>query len=501
MQIFISSAPLHLRKTLPGLCAALVLLLTLVPAGQKPSAATPEPPSTNALTDAIGYTYLPFITGPQIQDQSPVPTVQTVNAPYFAGDIPFAQRAIFWFGRVNSTENYVDVRVGYNNQELLIYPAAFDRRLWHDMDPSPGDLTDWDAVTLYLDSASSGSPQPGPTSYRFTAQLSKQSDDSRYELSARGNGAGWVVQDIPFFSQPTWSGDNPNNNNDDRGWGTAFGIPFTSLGLAGPPHGSQWRLALVLHDRDDEGGTAIADKIWPASMSSESPASWGRLVFGLPEYTQPSAAPAGTVTIRHGLNGSVVKDAAVGGHSLCGGFLDYWTEWGDMPEGVLNPAHTQVNVQNQANIADWPCFSKYYVTFPLNAIPPGKVILSATLTLHQFGNAGDPGQAKRSLIQVMTVNQDWDETTLTWNNAPQAWENVSRAPVDPLLTNPGALGIPWTWDLSYAVAQAYPKGGPLRLVLYSADYYRHSGKYFYSSDVDDWIAEARPTLEVIWGNP
>ena len=86
-------------------------------------------------------------------------------------------------------------------------------------------------------------------------------------------------------------------------------------------------------------------------------------------------------------------------------------------------------------------------------------------------------------------------------DAPQAWENVSRAVVDPLLAYPGEPGIPRTWDLSYAVAQAYPGGGPLRLVLYSADYYMHSGKYFHSSDVDDWMAEARPKLEVTWGNP
>jgi len=27
-----------------------------------------------------------------------------------------------------------------------------------------------------------------------------------------------------------------------------------------------------------------------------------------------------------------------------------------------------VNVQNQSDISDWPCFSKYYVTFPLDAV-------------------------------------------------------------------------------------------------------------------------------------
>jgi len=41
----------------------------------------------------------------------------------------------------------------------------------------------------------------------------------------------------------------------------------------------------------------------------------------------------------------------------------------------------------------------------------------------------------------------------------------------------------------------------VRLVLYSADWDYHSGKYFFSSDVADWNAQGRPTLEVVWGDP
>jgi hypothetical protein len=54
--------------------------------------------------------------------------------------------------------------------------------------------------------------------------------------------------------------------------------------------------------------------------------------------------------------------------------------------------------------------------------------------------------------------------------------------------------------VSGAVAQAYSAGQPLRLVLYSADDNYHSGKYFVSSDTDDWNAVGRPTLVVQWGN-
>ena len=113
-------------------------------------------------------------------------------------------------------------------------------------------------------------------------------------------------------------------------------------------------------------------------------------------------------------------DADVGGSSNCGGAAapDYFPTWGE-----LNYEGKEfLNIQNLGHISEWPCFSKYYVTFPLDVLPPGKVVISATLTLYQFGNAGqgrDPGP-QPSLIQVLTVDRDWDESTLTWNNAAPA---------------------------------------------------------------------------------
>lgn len=94
--------------------------------------------------------------------------------------------------------------------------------------------------------------------------------------------------------------------------------------------------------------------------------------------------------------------------------------------------------------------------------------------LHQFGNADAPGQAQPSLIQVMTVGEDWNEDTLTWNNAPLALENVSRIWVNPMTAPLVWPGVAWTWKVSYAVAQAYTAGPPLRLALYEADGIPHS---------------------------
>ncbi len=162
-------------------------------------------------------------------------------------------------------------------------------------------------------------------------------------------------------------------------------------------------------------------------MAADQPATWGVLNFGVPSYTPPAATPGGTVTIRHKLNGATVSDAAVGGYAVCGAGTDYWTQWGNTTESFYSADHDRFNVQNQSDISDWPCFSKYYVTFPLNSLPAGKIVVSATLKLHQIGNAGEgwTPAPQPSFIQVLTVDRAWDEATLTWNNAPLASENIT----------------------------------------------------------------------------
>jgi hypothetical protein len=129
------------------------------------------------------------------------------------------------------------------------------------------------------------------------------------------------------------------------------------------------------------------------------------------------------------------------------------------------------------------------------------VISAAQLTLYQFGNAGggEWGPAESSLIQVFTVWGDWKEESITWNNAPQAVENVSRSWVPWLSSYPGANGIPRTWDVTMAVSEAYLTGKPAQLALYSADSERHSGKYFWSSEID--LNESRPSLQISWIDP
>ena len=92
-----------------------------------------------------------------------------------------------------------------------------------------------------------------------------------------------------------------------------------------------------------------------------------------------------------------------------------------------------------------------------------------------------------------------EESTITWNNAPCAWENVGRAWVGVLPTDPGLPGVARAWDISRAVAEVYQKGTPLRLALYSADGAMHNGKYFFSSNMVNYTQTCRPVLTVTWG--
>ena len=437
--------------------------------------------------------YIPLVLRGETPSAAP-----RVNVPGFQDNISYVESAIFWFGSVTPSENYADVRMGYNSTELRVYVSVFDRLTWYDGSPSPEDLTNWDAITLLLDRDGNLGNAPDAHSYRFVGQLRWWETPTNYQTDYQGTGNSWSSSPAPFTTESTWvSYNTPGDNQDDRGWVITFHIPFTSLGLSGPPaQGTSWGLGLILHDRDSAAGPPLPVKTWPKLLVQDRPSTWGQLVFGLPVFTPAAISPTGSTTIRQGLNGAVVKDAHVGGHTMCGEEFnpDFFNGWGDRNFA----GYEQVNIQNQANLGDWPCFSKYYVTFPLDNIPPGKTILSAHLTMYQFGNSS-PQEANSSLIQVLTVNEDWDENTITWNNAPYAWENVGRAWVGVLPSYPGLPGVAREWDISRAVAEAYQKGIPLRLALYSADGAMHSGKYFFSSNMDDYTQTSRPVLTVTWG--
>ncbi|MCA9901388.1 MAG: DNRLRE domain-containing protein [Ardenticatenaceae bacterium] len=423
-----------------------------------------------------------------------------VNVPFTTGvepDIPVPDRAILWYGEVGpTTQSYTDVRLIYNSDKLHVVFHIIDQYLYYDPTPTAGEMPNWDAATLYLDLDGASGGAPDANSYQFIGQLdalnaNQQAQRPNYDFAYVGNGSGWTEMNLAFETAVgTQTETGLNNQESDAGWNITFRIPWSSLGLSGPPaNGTVWGLGLTTHDED---GTAHEDRNWPEGLSSNSPATWGQMRFGLPTYTPPSGVTgSNTVTIRQGENGANVPDGQVGGGTDCGGPPPLWGTWGNFNYA----GDFQMNVQNQWNLGDWGCFSKYYVTFPLDSLPADQAVLSANLTMYHFGNS-DPSLAQPSLIQVFTVDADWNESTLVWNNAPMAVENVARTWVNPLPA--GGAGQFVTWDLSGAVAEAYASGQPLRLALYSADNARHSGKYFSASET--FVPDRRPTLEITYGS-
>jgi hypothetical protein len=465
-------------------------------------ASTPTPTNTAVPPTATATSTSTSIpTATPTQSSAGQGPLRRVNAPFFNSTVDASQAGVFWLGQVAPNLSYADVRMAYTSSEIYALVTVIDRQLWYQpglTSPSP-DLTTYDSSTLLLNPPGQTGTTVGANSYRFDAEINwSEASRNGYQAAYVGNGTTWAARSIAFTTTSGWRGDQgPNSGVDAKGWVITYHIPYSSLGLAGPPpQGSTWGLGLQLHNRDDSSGTPIADQVWPSGLASTNPSTWGQLGFGLPSFTAPGIAQSGSTSIAQGLNGASVPDGAVGGYTNCGAAaasVNYFPTWGSLNYN----GNTDFNVQNESDVSDFPCFSKYYVTFPLASIPAGKTILNAQLVLHQFGNSGNPDT---SLLQVYTVDQPWSPATLTWNNAPLARENVSQALVGPLSSTPPWPGVARQFDLSYAVAQAYAAHqSTLMLAVYSPDSNYGSGKYFVSSETGDWNAAGRPTLQVSWG--
>lgn len=107
----------------------------------------------------------------------------------------------------------------------------------------------------------------------------------------------------------------------------------------------------------------------------------------------------------------------------------------------------------------------------------------------------------------MSFAEDFTDTTISWNNAPLALRNYTRTTVNPIPETCDSVGsiiwpcVPYTWNVTQLVAEAYQQGKPARIVLYSADSNYSTGKYFTTSDTGDWNDAGRPKITVEWGNP
>jgi len=446
--------------------------------------------------------------------------VRRLNVPYFSGDVAWAEASIFWVGEVDPPgapgTNYVDIRVAYTAGELVIFANVSDYFIWYDPAPtSSSDPTRYDAVAIYLDTVHDRALTPQIDDYLFLNGLclySCRNGTDNHRREARGTGTGWDTGWAGDWSDEPWArwggctncppGTCGLNSTGEcglnHGWGAKLYIPWSTLGLSGPPpEGTVWGLGVMLYDRDGQPPAgAVASQIWPENLDPDRPDTWAEMHFGLATFTPPQAVIEGTTVIRQGLGHSVVEDSWVGGGGTCTGGHE-----GD-PEHDNHGTDGDLFVENQGDIADFPCFSKSFLRFYLDPVPPGKVIISATLSLHHWGNARWD-LAQPSLIWLFTVDENWEENTLTWNNAPLARENLSTTWVDVVTpdNDPGRPGVRYDWDATQAVAEAYAAGEPVNIAMYSADTNMHSSKYLTSSDTGDWNKEGRPKLTVVWGEP
>lgn len=451
--------------------------------------------------------YLPVVTN---NGSTPsLPAAPLVAIPYInvAPDLMndhTGELSVFWFGQARMSENYTDVRMGYNNQELFIRLQVFDKRCWFDETEPTNEPTKWDAAAVYLNLDGNLGNTPSTRSYQFLVQFDPMPDwNPEWEIMTyayKGNGTSWDSVNLPFSLLSSYAGGSWNDNGDDLGWTVIIRIPFSSLGLSSKPaQGTTWGLAAINYDRDDSAGTYIAPKVWPKNVNFNQPATWGKVQFGIPATGAVPGTIQGTTLIRQGLNGATVSDASVGGYTVCGNGTSFWGNWGDTNESFYSEELSDFNIQNQGNIADWPCFSKIYITFPLNQLPAGKKIIYASLKMYAFGNSGVAGEEPASLVHVYSVNESWNEQTITWNNAPYVNEYITQNWVSPPPAFTGFPGEEKIWNVTSAVTSAYGSGQSLSLVLYSSDNWMHSGKYFVSSNTGDWNAAGRPLLTVSWG--
>jgi hypothetical protein len=442
-----------------------------------------------------------------------------VNIPHFSDQVDWGQTAIFWFGKNEQgvpSRNYADVRAAYIPEALRIRVTVIDYYLWYKENPTAADdLTQYDAVAIYLDTDFDQAATPQTDDYTFLigAHHWPNENATRYHRQARGTGMGWDTTwtgDWTDYEALSWScnpGPNSNECGIDYGWTAIFTIPWETLGRSGPPsEGTLWGLGVLLHDRDDQPPAGyVAPEPWPETFDADNPATWGELHFGYADYEPPPAVSQGTTMIRAALpEDNTVEDAWLGGGGTCGGGHNGGSETnhGDSKD---------LFVGTEIKPTHFPCFNKSFLRFSLDAIPSDKTIISASMTLHVWSHAGEtPDLAQPSWVHLFTISDPWEEMTIHWNNAPLAQENISAIWVNPYSgdrSNPDWPGDPYTWDATQAVAEAYAQDRPLSVAIYGSDGSEHSTKYLTSSETGlgdshpNWNEQGRPTLNIVWGLP
>ena len=213
-------------------------------------------------------------------------TPRRVNIPYFSSDVAWDESAIFWFGKNELSlpgRNYADVRVAYTADALQVRVTVVDYYLWYDGDPHPeDDLTQNDAVAIYLDTHHDRVATPQSDDYTFLVGARFWEDISQYLRQGRGTGLGWDNTWAATWSGELWmqwltGGPNDNGGTIDFGWVGGYTIPWSVLGLSGPPdEGTVWGFGVMLYDRDDQPPAGyVAPEYWPEIFQLWQPSYLG----------------------------------------------------------------------------------------------------------------------------------------------------------------------------------------------------------------------------------
>ncbi|WKZ31563.1 MAG: PKD domain-containing protein [Candidatus Dojkabacteria bacterium] len=373
-------------------------------------------------------------------------TTQGLNVPFVVDKFPddsLYKSAVTWFGDVHEDPSqaiqnnsvltrvyYYDKGAGANGDDefdrgLQMFSHVIDRRLYYDTTNPYDDPQLWDSVSYYFYKSNSPGSTLNSNAYKITLGFNgNQTLYTTNHLKAwqdANNDGLWEPKTIDGYCPDgcnirvfsNYEGNGTNAASDNRGWRMQIDLPFNFFAndiMYKPDPGDIWRWAIEVNDKDSSGGS-VSQERWPTGANLTNPSTWAQMRFGDDNltaddevYVPDTAGTSGTVTIINNVNGAVTEDIAVGGGSLCGALTqeenvdDFRYSsgafaadgWGYRiyDDATLPAQYEFLNIQNQNNVADWPCFSRPYFKFPTTPVPSGKVIESATLKLFQFGNAG-----------------------------------------------------------------------------------------------------------------
>ncbi len=128
-----------------------------------------------------------------------------------------------------------------------------------------------------------------------------------------------------------------------------------------------------------------------------------------------------------------------------------------------------------------------YLKFDISTIPSEKIVTSANLYL--WCHAREGGGYTR-IYAYSVENDDWNETTITWNNRPDAVTFLSEYS--------GDVRAWWNWDVKAFVEKEYDGDKTVSLCLIPGDLNEYITEFM---SEEWWNPEYRPYLEVTYALP